>query len=74
MCITAWLNTCAQFFYTELNLVPMQSNMCIAEQYLSTCPGALCFCLSPVGNTMHIQCKVYVAILGIVMVLIIIFS
>ena len=74
MCITAWLHTCAQFFYIELNLVPMQSNVCIAEQYLSTCPGALYFCLNPVGNIMHIQCKVYAAILGIVMVLIITLS
>jgi len=29
---------------------------------------------SPVGNTMHIQCKVYAAILGIAKVLIITFS
>jgi len=56
MCITAWLHTFAQFFYIYLNL-------CIARQYLSAYSGALCFCLSPVDNAMHIKC-----IFGIVMV------
>ena len=35
--------------------------LCIAEQYLSTCPGALCFCLSPVGNIMCIKCALGIA-------------
>ena len=56
ICITAWLHTCAQFFYIELNLVPKAMQMCIAEQYLSTCPGTFYFCLNSVGTTMHIKC------------------
>jgi len=60
MYITAWLHTFVQYFYIELNLLAkaIYILLCIAEQFLSTFPGTLCFCLSPVDNTMHL--KVYI--------------
>ena len=48
--LVAYMYMRTQFFYIELNLVAKAIYMllCIAEQYLGTCPGTLCFWVSPV--------------------------